>query len=162
MLPRYNKTTVALCDWGPWVLYTLGENGTLRVYENAMDPVTVCKNCIINHTYLRVSQRGNCFYKGAVEQPVVNPTRKRSGELLQLSDKCTGFFYVHSTTLGLNSLTFHLKDEAVIPMLQTLYFPPLNGHRNLLGIRGTGSMKKNIHLYWNLQNAPQQFVGTVR
>ena len=24
MLPRYNKTIVARCDWGPWVLYTLG------------------------------------------------------------------------------------------------------------------------------------------
>ena len=24
MLPRYNKTIVASCDWGPWVLYTLG------------------------------------------------------------------------------------------------------------------------------------------
>ena len=24
MLPGYNKTIVARCDWGPWVLYTLG------------------------------------------------------------------------------------------------------------------------------------------
>ena len=23
MLPRYNKTFFARCDWGPWVMYTL-------------------------------------------------------------------------------------------------------------------------------------------
>ena len=44
---RYNKTIVARCDWGPWVLYPRGEMATAaspRVpfstsgVQNAMDP----------------------------------------------------------------------------------------------------------------------------
>ena len=56
MLPRYNKTIVARCDWGPWVLYTLGGKWHPRLrlgaispsgVQNAMDPVTACNNCIL-------------------------------------------------------------------------------------------------------------------
>ena len=51
---RYNKTIVARCDWGPWVLYTLeGKWHLPRVpfspsgVQNAMDLVTACNNCIM-------------------------------------------------------------------------------------------------------------------
>ena len=40
MLPSYNKTIAARCDWGPWVLYTLG-------CTKPHGPVTACNNCIM-------------------------------------------------------------------------------------------------------------------
>ena len=53
IVSRYNKTIVARCDWGPWVLYTLG--GSPRVpfaplgvlLQNAMDHVTARNICIM-------------------------------------------------------------------------------------------------------------------
>ena len=35
----YNKTIVACCDWGPWVLYTLGGK---RGVQNAMNSGNNC------------------------------------------------------------------------------------------------------------------------
>ena len=40
MLPRFNKTIVARCDWGAWVLYTLGGKWHPR-------PRLGCTKCIV-------------------------------------------------------------------------------------------------------------------
>ena len=72
MLPRYNKTIVARCDWGPWVLYTLGgkmaPSASPRVLfppsgvQNTMDPVTACNNCIMLKNFIGKTARIDLYF----------------------------------------------------------------------------------------------------
>ena len=65
IIQRYNKTIVARCDWGPWVLYTLegkwhpwlrlGCHFPSRVYKTPWTPsqrATIINDCIMLQEYL--------------------------------------------------------------------------------------------------------------